>query len=134
MDSYQTELTDIQKQYAKKAKQREELENLLALKYEKLFADLAEKQRKQAEEEAAKLREQENQNYQQALDDQLKLLESKRINLETVIFITEFFIREYGKPSQQYSNNQDLYEKIKNDIKNDLAGNQSAKQQVNKIS
>lgn len=83
MDSYQTELTDIQKQYAKKAKQREELENLLALKYEKLFADLAEKQRKQAEDEAAKLREQENQNYQQALDDQLKLLESKRINLET---------------------------------------------------
>lgn len=83
MDSYQTELTDIQKQYAKKAKQREELENLLALKYEKLFADLAEKQRKQAEEEAAKLREQENQNYQQALDDQLKLLESKRLNLET---------------------------------------------------
>ncbi len=44
----------------------------------------------------------------------------KNLNGEIVIFITEFFIREYAIKSQQYTNDQDLYEKIKSDITNAL--------------
>lgn len=59
---------------------------------------------------------------------------------QTVLFITEFFIREYAIKSDIYTENKDLYDKIKTDIKDDVNTNankitipDSVKEEANKI-
>jgi len=46
-----------------------------------------------------------------------------KLNDQTVLFITEFFIREYAIKSDIYTENKDLYDKIKTDIKADINAN-----------
>jgi hypothetical protein len=46
-----------------------------------------------------------------------------KLNDQTVLFITEFFIREYAIPSDIYTDNKDLYNKIKADIQKDINDN-----------
>lgn len=48
-----------------------------------------------------------------------------KLNDQTVLFITEFFISEYAIPSEMYTENKDLYDKIKKDIQDDINNNWS---------
>lgn len=77
------ELQDIQKQYAKKDAQRKELETLLSEKYKILFAELKEKERLQAEEEAAKDREQQRKDFEEGIAMEMTMLDVKLTNMKT---------------------------------------------------